>query len=77
MANSFPLIAQLCSFIGNCLECCVEKYSEMISQGEVLRLINDVCHWPGEAVRVSSSVKCWHCWVHLLFKKDREDEIRG
>lgn len=43
----------------------------------MLRLIGDVCHWHREAGRVLPSVKYWHSSVHLLFKRDREYEIRG
>lgn len=59
------------------MECCAEKDSETILQGEVLRLVNDVCHWHREAGRVPCSVKCWHSWVNLLFKRNREYEISG
>lgn len=63
MANSFPLIAQLCLIDVSYLECCAEKDSEMISQKEVLRKISDICHCPREAGSVPSSVKCWHSLV--------------
>lgn len=45
MTNSFPLVSQLGSLDGNCVECCAEEDSEMISQGEVLRLMSNACHW--------------------------------
>lgn len=43
---------------------------------EVLRLTSDVCHGHQRPGRVPSSVKCWHFEIHLLFKRDREYEIR-
>nr|KAF6328957.1 hypothetical protein mPipKuh1_008286 [Pipistrellus kuhlii] len=77
MASSFPLLCQLCSFGGNCWQCCVDKDSELSPQGEGLRWVSDVCHWHREAGRVPCHVQSWHFWAHLLFKKKRSPHRCG